>query len=76
MSAHVMLNALSIRDLPDARTVRVVRERDLEGFDVRRVKDAAAFHYAIYNRCVFAGTGGWKFARTLADVRATIARAP
>jgi hypothetical protein len=28
------------------------------------------------NRRVFAGTGGWKYARTLADARRAIATAP
>ena len=78
VSVHVMLSAFSIRVIPDARTVRVVRDSDCEGFEVQRVRKGEAdprrtYYYTVYNRTHF--IGGFRIARDLDEVRRVIRNA-
>lgn len=80
MTNVVQLRDFGIEHIPDARTVRVAR-LDCEVFEVTRRRTALAaehpgsfFEYAVYNRTHFPPSG-YRYARTLAEVRDIIRRA-
>ena len=77
MAAHVMLSNFGARDIPDARAVNVVRDRDLESFRVQRIRDERGQRsatYEVYNRTCILGAS--RIVRGLDEVRQLIERVP
>ena len=70
---HVMLAKLRASDVPPTGYLKVVRERDLEGFDVKRLPSRGPHRYLVENATTWAD--GWP-AHDLRQVRAAISAAP
>lgn len=79
MNTHIMLSKLKASDIPsplaaNAHEVKVVRDRDLEGFMVAKgIASGNRTYYSVRNATVWQG---YQIADSIAAVRTLIGAAP
>lgn len=76
--SHIMLSKLRAADIlppeaPGPESVKVVRDRDLEGFEVSSGRDGGRrVHYTVRNANIWPG---YRFAVSIRELRALIEKA-